>query len=256
MPAHLHTRRRLRTVPASILFCCLLTTLPTMLSGCASGTRHADASVPAVETLGANANFGKGDFSSHANLADFRQRRHLYAVGPVQHLGGEVTVIDSVPYAVEVGEGGLKVASAWDYQPPFLVYSEVANWRRVAIPAEVRSYAEFETWVGVAAARNGTEDGRPFAFRMRARPTTLTVTVMNRPASAIPGEKPTRAYQTSWNVGGHDTDFVGFYSTQHAGVFLGAGEKVHIHAVTRDRKIAGHVQDFTLPPGGELLLPR
>ena len=40
------------------------------------------------------------------------------------------------------------------------------------------------------------------------------------------------------------------------GITLGAGEKVHIHAVTRDRKIAGHVQDFTLPPGGELLLPR
>jgi hypothetical protein len=47
-------------------------------------------------------------------------RHHGYAIGPVQHRGSEVTVIDSVPYAVQVGEGKLKVTSAWDDQPPFL----------------------------------------------------------------------------------------------------------------------------------------
>jgi hypothetical protein len=174
----------------------------------------------------------------------------------VQHLGGEVTVVDSVPYAVQVDDGKLTVTTAWDFKPPFLVYSEVASWQRVAIPASVQTYADFEKWIGTAAIQHGIAEGRPFAFRMRARPTTLTVTVMNRPASAIPGDKPTRAYQTSWNVGGQDTDFVGFHSTQHSGVFLGVGEKVHIHAVSLDRKVAGHVQEFSLPPGGEILLPR
>jgi acetolactate decarboxylase len=120
----------------------------------------------------------------------------------------------------------------------------------------VHTYADFEKWIGAAATQHGIAEGHPFAFQIRARPTSLTVTVMNRPASAIPGDKPTRAYQTSWNVGGQETDFVGFYSTQHTGVFLGAGETVHIQAVTRDRKIAGHVQDLALSPGGELLLPR
>jgi hypothetical protein len=239
-----------------ILRCCLLAIIPAILPGCAHSPTRLEASMPTVETLGANANFAKGDFSSYANLADFRHRSHVYAVGPVQHLGGEITVIDSVPYAVEIVEGKLKVTSTWEYQPPFLVYSEVAKWRKIAIPGSVRSYAEFEKWLGAAAAQQGIGEDRPFAFRIRARPTTLTVTVMNRPASAIPGDKPTRAYQTTWNIGGQDTDFVGFYSTQHAGVFLGAGEKVHIHALTHDRTVAGHVQDFTLPPGSELFLPR
>lgn len=243
-------------LPTLILRCCLLAALPSTLPGCAHRSTRQDVPPPAVETLGANANFARGDFSSYANLADFRQRRHVYAVGPVQHLGGEVTVIDSVPYAVQIEDGKLKVTSAWEYQPPFLAYSEVAKWRKIAIPDGVHSYADFEKWIGTAAAQQGIADGLPFAFRIRARPTKLTVTVMNRPASAVAGDKPTRAYQTTWNVGGQDTDFVGFYSTQHAGVFLGAGETVHIHAVTRDRKIAGHVQDFTLPARSELFLPR
>lgn len=243
-------------LPSLIVRCCLLAALPSLLPGCAHRSTRPDGSTSTVETLGANANFAKGDFGSYANLEDLRERRHLYAVGPVQHLGGEVTVIDSVPYAVQIEEGKLKVGSDWDYQPPFLAYSEVAKWRKIDIPEDVHSYADFEKWIGTAAAHQGIADGRPFAFRIRARPTMLTVTVMNRPVSAVAGDKPTRAYQTTWNVGGHGTDFVGFYSTQHTGVFLGAGETVHIHAVTRDRKISGHVQDFTLPAKSKLYLPR
>lgn len=165
-------------------------------------------------------------------------------------------MIDSVPYAVEVNQGSLKVTSSWDYQPPFLVYSQVARWRKVAIPEEVKSYAQLEAWVGKAAVLNGIDENQPFAFQIRARPMALTVTVMNRPASAIPGDKPLKAYQTTWEIGGEDTDFVGFQSTRHAGVFLGSGERVHIHALTRDRTKAGHVQDLSLLPGGVLYLPR
>jgi hypothetical protein len=63
-------------------------------------------------TLGANANFGKGDYGSYAGLAAFKGQRRLYAVGPVQHLGGEVLVIDSVPYAAEVRIDKLTVGSS------------------------------------------------------------------------------------------------------------------------------------------------
>lgn len=245
-----------RPLPPLILRCCLLAATSAIPAGCANDPAGPGRFTPAVETLGANANFAKGDFGSYANLADLRQRRHLYAVGPVQHLGGEVMVIDSVPYAVQVEDGKLKVSSTWELQPPFLAYSQVAKWRKIPIPEGVHTYADFEKWISAAAEQQGLTEGRPFAFRFRARPSTLTVTVMNRPATAVPGDKPTRAYQTIWNVGGQDTEFVGFYSAQHTGVFLGTGERVHIHAITLDRKIAGHVQDFALPAGGEILLPQ
>lgn len=223
------------------------------MAACTSTPRSGAA--PAVHTLGANANFGKGDFASYANLAEFRHTPHLYALGPVQHLGGEVLVLDSEPYAVEVSEGRLRVTSSWEYAPPFLVHSQVAHWRELPVPEEVQTFAQLEDWIGKAAVQSGLEADQPFAFKLRARPVSLTVTVMNRPASAIPGDKPLREYQTSWQIGGHDTDFVGFHSTRHAGIFLGNAEKVHIHAITQDRKLAGHVQELQLARGAKLYLP-
>jgi acetolactate decarboxylase len=224
------------------------------LNGCAA--QRTDESTNEVRTLGANANLGKGDFGSYADLRDLRGLRHLYALGPVQHLGGEVLIIDSVPYGVEVRDQQLQVTSSWDFQPPFLVFSQIRHWKSIAIPDGIRSYSELEAWLGPAAQRQGLRDGQPFAFQLKATVAALTVTVMNRPASAVAGDRPTRSYQTTWDIGRGVADFIGFYSTQHAGVFLGADERMHIHAITRDRRKAGHVQAFQLLPGGTLYLPQ
>jgi len=232
----------------------LVTLLVVSFSGCAA--QHTNDPAADVRTLGASANLGKGDFSSYADLRDLQGLRHLYAVGPVQHLGGEVLVIDSVPYAVEVRDQQLRVTSSWDFQPPFLVYSQVRHWKAIDIPDDIKSYSELEAWLGPTAQRFGLSESQPFAFRLKATPAALTVTVMNRPASAVPGDRPTRSYQTMWEIGGVAADFIGFYSTQHAGVLLGANERMHIHAITRDRRKAGHVKYFDLLPGGTLYLPQ
>ena len=238
----------------SLLRSVLLSMVVATFSGCAA--QRTDESTAGVRTLGANANLGKGDFGSYADLRDLRGLRHLYAVGPVQHLGGEVLIIDSVPYGVEVRDQQLQVTSSWNFQPPFLVFSQIRQWKAIAIPDAIRSYSELEAWLCPAAQHHGLRDGQPFAFQLKATVAALTVTVMNRPASAVAGDRPTRSYQTTWEIDGVAADFIGFYSTQHAGVFLGADERMHIHAITRDRHKAGHVQAFQLLPGGKLYLPQ
>jgi hypothetical protein len=103
---------------------------------------------------------------------------------------------------------------------------------------------------------NGVADGNAFAFMLRATPAALTLTVMDRPASPVPGDRSLKSYRTTWEIGGKPAEFIGFYSTHHAGIFLGDSERVHTHAITLDRTQAGHVQDFSLLPGGKLYLPR
>ncbi len=123
------------------------------LCGCAA--QRTGGSSLDVRTLGASANFGKGDFGSYADLRDLRGLPHLYAVGPVQHLGGEVLVIDSIPYAVEVRDQQLWVTSSWDFQPPFLVYSQIRRWQAIPIPDDIKSYSQLEAWLGPTALRFG-----------------------------------------------------------------------------------------------------
>lgn len=74
----------------------LRTVLATLMVVAFSACVAQRTSGPPVEvrTLGASANLAKGDFGSYADLRDLQGLRHLYAVGPVEHLGGEILVID------------------------------------------------------------------------------------------------------------------------------------------------------------------
>lgn len=233
----------------------LISTSALLLSACAEPPAHHIASRSTVMTLGANANLGKGDFSSYANLADFKGRRHLYAVGPVQHMGGEVLVIDSVPYAAEVRDGNILVSSSWDYQPPFLAYAGVPRWREIAIPIDVKTFVELENYLGTLASQYGFAEDQAFPFRLRATPAHLSFLIMNRPQAPTDG-KPLRSYRTTWELTDEPAEFIGFYSTRHKGVFLSEDERVHMHFITNDRAKAGHVESFELKPGGRLFLPR
>ena len=51
-------------------------------------------------------------------------------------------------------------------------------------------------------------------------------------------------------------EVLGFRSDRHEGVFIPAGETMHMHLRTLDGRRSGHLEDVDLPPGSRLALPR
>ena len=47
---------------------------------------------------------------------------------------------------------------------------------------------------------------------------------------------------------------IGFYSTEHRGIFTHADSSVHVHFVSADGRDSGHVESFEFAPGASLLL--
>jgi len=214
------------------------------------------ATTPDVHTLGASSALKTGDLSSHANLADFQALENLYALGPVTRMGGEVTVFDSQPAVALVRDGKVTVSSAWDYQPPFFVYSQVPQWQAIALPEDVRDMAQLQLFIESTAAEHGIDLEQAFAFRVTAKATQLGYHVFNMPPDAVIGEQPLSNYNTAWNTEHSEVELLGFYSRHHEGVFLGAGARMHIHFRSDDGTQAGHVDGFQLDAGGQLWLPK
>jgi hypothetical protein len=53
-----------------------------------------------------------------------------------------------------------------------------------------------------------------------------------------------------------EVTLVGFWSSQHQGIFTPMGTNMHAHFQTRDNKVSGHVQDLKLAQGLKLALPK
>jgi hypothetical protein len=110
-----------------------------------------------------------GDRAAHLDLRTLQGRPHLYGIGPIQGLTGEVTIADSRPSLARVGGDHLvHVTESYETGVPFFVWAEVSAWQTQEIPDELRTYVELERFVGQAGAKAELTQAFPFVITGRA----------------------------------------------------------------------------------------
>lgn len=193
-----------------------------------------------------------GDFGTKVRLADLDKQPHLFAIGPLAGLKGEITIIDDQA-AVATAEGGaIQTGTSLDHGAAFLVYTHAATWKATPLPGSVRTVADLETYLPEAAKAAGVNIEAPFAFRIEGRAESLAYHVLNRPDDAPATFEAHEKSKVHARVAGVPVRMIGFYSTQHRGVFTPGDSDLHIHFVTGDGTVAGHVESFEISSGATL----
>jgi acetolactate decarboxylase len=143
--------------------------------------------------------------------------------------------------------------SSSDESAALLVVAEVPRWNEVRLRAEVAA-AELEAVIRKAAESHGVDVSKPFPFLLVGGFRMLEWHVADG-TRVEPGMAPDVNAQHGTIAEGDGT-IVGFYSTQHQGVFTMMGQNLHMHVITHDSSILGHVRSADLAAGSTLLLPR
>jgi acetolactate decarboxylase len=196
-----------------------------------------------------------GDRAAHLDLRTLKGRPHLYGIGPIEGLTGEVTIADSRPSLARVGADHLvHVTESYEAGVPFFVWAEVSTWQSQELPKEIQTYAELEKFVGEAGARAGLTQAFPFA--VTGRPELIDFHIVDATPDTVPGMEGHKKIQIPFELRGQDVTFVGFWSSQHQGVFTPMGTNMHAHFQTLDNKVSGHVQGLKLAHGLMLSLPK
>jgi acetolactate decarboxylase len=196
-----------------------------------------------------------GDRAAHLDLRTLKGRPHLYGIGPIQGLTGEVTIADSRPSLARVGaDRHVHVTESYEAGVPFFVWAEVSAWQTQEMPDELRTYVELERFVGQAGVKAGLTQAFPFV--MMGRPELIDFHVVNATPDTPPGMEGHQKIQMPFELHGQDVRFVGFWSSQHQGIFTPMGTNMHAHFQTLDNKASGHVQGLELAQGLTLSLPK
>src|SRR5262249_10978958 len=192
-----------------------------------------------------------GKLAAALDLRTLAKAPHLYGIGPIEELRGEVTIADSRPSLARVGpDGTVRVAENFEAGVPFFVWAEVPAWRTVPIPPEVRSFTELEAFVPRAAA--ALDPQKPVPFLVRGRQDLIEFHVLNRIGGAAHDMEMHRKIQAVFELAQAETIMVGFHSPAHRGIFTPMDSTIHIHFQTADNGKSGHVQKLEL--GKDLLL--
>jgi acetolactate decarboxylase len=202
----------------------------------------------------------QGDLSAAVRL-DTLPQDHLFAIGPVEDLKGEILVWDGKPFKaaitgenpqpyVEKAPEGLKAI--------FLVYANVPQWDTVVVTAPVMNMQDLENMIGTTAHAHGVDTSQAFPFLLFGKVSKGLGHIQFFDTAKIDmsptiGEDAKHFFPFE-NV---RSQFVGFYSHHHKRIFTHHDTFIHIHYRLYTKYHAGHLDEVAFDKSEpiRLLLP-
>ncbi len=195
-----------------------------------------------------------GEDKGIISLDSLKDKTHLYALGPVEGLNGEITVLDSEPFIATIRDDKPHVEQTFHVHAALLVYVQVAKWTAVALPARVQSLDDLDKFVDASARDAGVDITAPVPFRVTAMAQEIQMHIVNRQGRDAKGHQAHAAIEVKIPLTHASVELIGFWSDRHAGVFTHMGSSVHVHGRTLDNKVSGHVDSLRIE-SGQLWLP-
>lgn len=225
----------------------------TLVAGCANSAAKSDSTEitdhpPVVSIVGEMRNvMHKGELFGTIDLDTISNKSHLYGLGPVEYLRGEILIVDGKSYISRVlSDSTMSMEESYQVKAPFFVYSNIEKWVEKPIPDSVQTTHQLELFLDAV-----TKDAiRPFAFRLIATVDSADIHIVNLPeGTEVHSPEEAHQNQKTYRVINSEVEIIGFFSTEHAGVFIHHDSFVHMHLITKDRTQMGHVDMMTLTKG-------
>jgi acetolactate decarboxylase len=184
---------------------------------------------------------------------------HLYGLGPLEGLRGEVSIFGGMPSIARIEREMVVTAASWRARACFLVWAQVPAWfehsfdqSKEAIPADLDG---IEREVVALVLEAGLDPDRPLPFRVRATAVEATLHVLDKRDGQPHNPERHEQAKVRRTLEHAAVELVGFYSRHHRGVFTPGESNVHVHLQTEDGRISGHLETIRLAPGARIAVP-
>ncbi len=183
------------------------------------------------------------------DLSELKDTEHLYGLGPLSKLRGEILILDSVPYESRIGKGFVQIKSDWNEKAAFFVWASVKKWKKVAVPSSVRSMGLLESWLSSMSGMSGAPLASQYPFLLKGNFAEIDWHIVNYKAG-VTALTPRKHHETKFHGKSKNrkAEMLGFYSPEHQGFFIPQGHRTHMHVKVGDEVVA-HVDDFN--PNGD-----
>ncbi len=222
----------------------------------------------AAEPFGIRA-YGSFKQMSHTGITDgvvklsaLGDAKGTYGIGALAGMRGELLLWDGKMLVSRghLPKGETGPATAND-EAVLFVQSKVQAWQEMSVTTDM-GQAQFEAFVIASAKKAGIDGDQAFPFMVRGNP-------MNVVWHVVTGAAPSSGHHGS---GTHDQGHAQaktFHETGAGGTLLGfhtgaalegiashPGERFHAHYANAELSVSGHVDEYRVPKGAVLMLPK
>lgn len=218
--------------------------LSIVIVACNSG-RKLTETYSDINVVGAMKNvMWKGELGPSIHLDTISNKEGLYAIGPESYLTGELLINDGQSYVSRVtSDSTMKVEKTFAASAPFLVYANVSDWNEIELEPNLKTIEDIEKIVD----EKTINFKRPFAFKLTGSVSKAIIHVQNLPkGTKVSSPKEAHKGQTSFELKDEEVIIIGFFSTDHKGVFTHHDTNVHLHLITEDESKMGHLDKLEI----------
>ena len=183
----------------------------------------------------------KGELAGVIELDSIQNKSGLYGLGPESFLTGELLVNNGQAYVSRVlTDSTMEVVKTFDVSAPFFVYGNVREWEETNLPGAIKSAKDLEVFID----EHSKELKRPFAFKLIGSVSAATIHIQNLPAGTkVSSPDEAHQGQTPYAIQNENVTIVGFFSTEHQGVFTHHDSWMHMHLITENEDKMGHLDE-------------
>ncbi|MCB0398656.1 MAG: acetolactate decarboxylase [Winogradskyella sp.] len=183
----------------------------------------------------------KGELFSKIKLDTINPKSGLYGLGPKAYLRGEIVINNGKTYVSRVlTDSTMTVKEMADAEAPFFVYANVNDWNTIELPLKIKTIKDLETFIDTQTK----DQKRPFAFKLDGSISKATIHIQNLPkGTKVSSPKEAHQGQTNYYLQNENVEIIGFFSTEHQGVFTHHDSFLHMHLITKDETKMGHLDD-------------
>lgn len=217
--------------------------LTMLLSGCSQGRTK-------VKHIGELRQImHEGRYEARIDL-DTLKGKHIYGLGALESLSGELLILDDRAYTSRAYHHGLVTHQDAQAKATQLVYAQVRKWDTL----KIADISNFELLMEKTALQLGLTE--PFAFLLEGRPKSLSYHVLNfNPATGDASRHREGAFEGEH--AGKEVVILGFYAKDAQGIYTHRSSRMHMHFIDDAFLTMGHVDNLDLSEGAyNLLIPK
>jgi acetolactate decarboxylase len=185
----------------------------------------------------------KGELAGLIQIDTISNKKGLYGLGPLEYLQGEILILDGITYVSKVKEiKSMEVFVTENVKAPFFGYDNIHEWKEISLSKQVKDLKSLEKFIDQYNRSNDL----PFFFKLEGKIKDANIHIVNLPAGSVV-KSPDDAHQGQVNYQLKDklVTLIGFFSRKHKAVFTHHDTFMHIHLITQDKDMMGHLEEIT-----------
>ncbi len=202
-----------------------------------------------------------GNTAGVVKLSDLGNAKGTYGVGAIAGMRGEILLWDG-KMLVSRGhstKGETSPATAND-EAVLFVRAKVDAWQELPVASDM-TQAQFEAFVVAAAKKAGINPDQAFPFALRGNAMNVVWHVVTGTPAGVQHGSGTHqqghAQSRVFREASANGTLLGFYTgAALEGIASHPGERFHLHYTNPDFTTSGHVDEYRVPKGAVLMLPK